>query len=93
MCKMKEWMETLTDVVSMTKKEYVLTITSSLLGGIILGFMLAPKRTRHTTIGSNNGPKNSGNEYGSDFFEDYGEDDWEDMEKLEDVDDVPLPFN
>lgn len=43
MCRLKEWTQTLTDVVAMTKKEYILTIASSLLGGIVIGFVFAPK--------------------------------------------------
>lgn len=85
MFKMKEWMKTLTDVVMMTKKEYLLTITTSLLGGIVIGFVFAPKRTKHTTIGSHNGSKNknNGNGYQNDPYEDE-----DDVEKLEDEEDV-----
>ena len=40
MCRLKEWTQTLTDVVAMTKKEYILTIASSLLGGIVIAIHL-----------------------------------------------------
>ncbi|EOS24009.1 hypothetical protein C806_02448 [Lachnospiraceae bacterium 3-1] len=93
MCKIKEWMETLTDVVTMTKKEYLLAITTSLLGGIVIGYVFAPRRTKYTMIGSHNGSKNknNGNEYTDEFYED-----WDHMEKLEDWDkeeDAPLSFH
>ncbi len=52
MCKIKKWMETLTDVVEMTRKEYVLAITTSLLGGIVIGYIFAPRRMKYTTIGT-----------------------------------------
>lgn len=92
MCKLKEWTKTLTDVVAMTKKEYVLTIATSLLGGIVIGFVFAPKRTRHTTIGSHNGSDNNnngnenGNEYPDDFYENW--EDADEMENMEDFEDM-----
>lgn len=98
MCKVKEWMETLTDVVTMTKKEYVLAITTSLLGGIIIGFVFAPKRTKHTTIGSHNGSENrnngneNGNGYGDEFYEDWDDDDAEEV-RDNDGDDGSISFH
>ncbi len=74
MCKMKEWMSTLTDVVEMTKKEYILTVAASLLGGIVIGFVFAPKRIKQTTIGSHNG--NGSCDSDGELFED-----WEDPEE------------
>ncbi len=93
MCKMKEWTETLTDIVAMTKKEYVLTIAASLLGGIVIGFVFAPKRIKHTTIGSHNGSDNTnnGNEYPEDCFDDW--EDSDDMEDMEDMEEEELSFN
>lgn len=82
MCKVKEWMGTLTETMELSKKEYLLTVTASLFGGVIIGFLFAPKRTRHTIIGSNNGPKNSSNEYWHDFYDSW--DELEDMEQMED---------
>lgn len=61
MFKMKEWTKTLTNVVEMTKKEYLLAITASLLGGIVVGFVFAPRRIKYTTIGSHNGSENQNN--------------------------------
>lgn len=83
MCKVKEWMEGLTDVVELTKREYFLTIAASLLGGIIVGFVFAPKRTRHTMIGSNNGPKNSSNKYGRGYCGS-----WDELEEMDGLDDM-----
>lgn len=77
MCKVKEWMGTLTETMELSKKEYLLTVAASLFGGVIIGFLFAPKRTRRTVIGSNNG-----NEYGHDFYDSW--DELEDMEQLED---------
>lgn len=59
MCKVKNWITTLTDVVEITKKEYLLTIATSLFCGIILGFVFSPKRTKYTMIGSHNGNGNN----------------------------------
>ena len=85
MCKVKEWMEHLADTVELTRREYTLTIAVSLLGGVVLGFLFAPKRTRHTVIGSNNGPKSYGNEHGRwDELEEM--DDWDDMEEMDGID-------
>ncbi len=59
MCKIKKWMATLADIIEITKKEYLLTIATSLFCGIILGFVFAPKRTKYTMMGSHNGNGNS----------------------------------
>lgn len=61
MFKMKEWTKTWTNVVEMTKKEYLLTIAASLFGGIVIGFVFAPRRIKYTTIGSHNGSENQNN--------------------------------
>ena len=61
MFKMKEWTKTWTNVVEMTKKEYLLTIVASLFGGIVIGFVFAPRRIKYTTIGSHNGSENQNN--------------------------------
>lgn len=50
--------ESLTETTSMSKKEFLLTITVCILGGIVFGLMFSPRK--HTVIGSNNG-NNSGN--------------------------------
>lgn len=54
----KFFRESLTDLVTMSKKEYYLTIAVCILGGIVFGFIFSPKKT--TTIGSNNGNNNNG---------------------------------
>lgn len=61
MFKMKEWTKTWTNVVEMTKKEYLLAIAASLFGGIVVGFVFAPRRIKYTTIGSHNGSENQNN--------------------------------
>lgn len=43
------------------------------VGGIVIGFVFAPKRIKHTTIGSHNG-----NGPSDDFF-----DEWEDSDDME----------
>lgn len=87
MCKVKEWMGTLTEVVEMTKKEYALTVAASLLGGIVIGFVFAPKRIKHTTIGSHNGSDNShnGNDNGNGYGDEELFEDWEDPEEENNV--------
>lgn len=60
MCKIRQWVKDLPDVISVTKKEYFLTITASFFLGIIFGFVFAPKRIKYSTIGSHNGNGNTG---------------------------------
>lgn len=57
----------LTDVTSMTKKEFLLTITVCILGGIVFGLLFSPRKTM--VIGSNNGNNNRGNLSGRDIGE------------------------
>ncbi|MDY2698222.1 MAG: hypothetical protein ACI4E5_14465 [Suilimivivens sp.] len=68
---MKEKWETfkasLTDVTSMSKREFLLTIAVCILGGIVFGMMFSPKKTM--VIGSNNGNNNKGNLAGKDIGE------------------------
>lgn len=63
MKKMNEFMTELTETTTMTKKEYFLTITTCLLGGIVLGILCSPKK--YTKIGCGNGSNNSNNEVSS----------------------------
>ena len=60
MCKIRRWVKDLPDVMSVTKKEYFLTVAFSFCLGFILGFLFAPKRTKYSTIGSHNGNGNTG---------------------------------
>ena len=53
--------ETMEDTVSMSKKEFWLISAVCILGGILLGILISPKKS--LVIGSNNG-NNSGN-YGN----------------------------
>lgn len=56
--KWEEFKATLTDIVMMSKKEFLLTMAVCILGGIVFGIFFSPKKS--TVIGSNNG-NNSGN--------------------------------
>ncbi len=56
--KWKEWTATLSEPQIMSKREFLLTIVASVLGGIVLGMLCSPKKS--IVIGSNNG-NNSGN--------------------------------
>ncbi|MCI8326892.1 MAG: hypothetical protein HFI37_03850 [Lachnospiraceae bacterium] len=56
MCKIKNFMEELTEMTTMTKKEYFLTVTTCLLGGIVLGMLCSPRK--YVKIGSENGSNN-----------------------------------
>lgn len=86
MFKIKEWTKTLTEVTEMTKKEYWLTITTSLFCGIIIGFVFAPKRIKHTTVGCHNGSSNKYNGNGNGIQEGWEDDeDWEEEETDADV--------
>ena len=60
MCKIRRLVKDLPDVMSVTKKEYFLTVAFSFCLGVILGFLFAPKRTKYSTIGSHNGNGNTG---------------------------------
>lgn len=63
--------ESLTDITTMTKREFLLTIAVCVLGGMVLGIFLTPKKS--VVIGSNNG-NNSGNGHGLKGIEDAEED-------------------
>lgn len=56
--KWKEFKASLTDIVMMSKREFLLTAAVCVLGGIVFGMLVSPRKS--TTIGSNNG-NNSGN--------------------------------
>lgn len=56
--KWNSFKESLSDVTSISKKEFLLIITVCILGGIVFGIFCSPKKT--VLIGSNNG-NNSGN--------------------------------
>ncbi len=56
--KLEKFKESLTDVMMMSRKEFLLTAAVCVLGGIVFGLFFSPKKT--TMIGSNNG-NNSGN--------------------------------
>ena len=56
--KWEEFRATLTDIVMMSKKEFLLTMAVCILGGIVYGMLFSPRK--FTMIGSNNG--NQGND-------------------------------
>lgn len=56
--KWEEFRGTLTEIVMMSKKEFLLTAAVCVLGGMVFGMLISPRKS--TTIGSNNG-NNSGN--------------------------------
>lgn len=64
MNKMKEFASDLTEITTMTKKEYFLTITTCLLGGIVIGMLCSPKK--YTKIGCENGSNNRNNKVSND---------------------------
>lgn len=55
--------ESLTDVMMMSKKEFLLTAAVCVLSGMVFGIFFSPKKSM--VIGSNNG-NNSGNNTGKD---------------------------
>ncbi len=54
--KWEEFKGTLTDIVMMSKKEFLLTVAVCILGGIVFGIFFSPKKS--TMIASNNGSNN-----------------------------------
>lgn len=56
--KWEEFRGTLTEIVMMSKKEFLLTAAVCVLSGMVFGMLISPRKS--TTIGSNNG-NNSGN--------------------------------
>ena len=64
MCKLKKFVETLTEETTMSKKEYVLTMTTCLLGGLVIGMLCSPRK--YTKIGCENGRNNSNNRVSND---------------------------
>ncbi len=64
MNKMREFASDLTETTTMTKKEYFLTITTCLLGGLVIGMLCSPRK--YTKIGCENGSNNSNNRVSND---------------------------
>ena len=56
--KIKEFKESLTDIIFINKKEYLLTLAVCTLAGLLLGIIFSPKGD--TTLGSFNGNNNNG---------------------------------
>lgn len=63
-CKGKEFFASLSEETTMSRKEYVLTITTCLLGGMVIGMFCSPKK--FTKIGCGNGSNNSNNRVSND---------------------------
>ncbi len=55
------FLDTLDDPVTTTKRMLLLGGAVALLGGIVIGFLCAPDRTKNVTFGSNNTNNGSGN--------------------------------
>ncbi len=51
--KWEEFRGTLTEIIMMSKKEFLLTAAVCVLGGMVFGMLISPRKS--TTIGSNNG--------------------------------------
>lgn len=64
MKQMNEFMTELTETTTMTKKEYFLTITTCLLGGLVIGMLCSPRK--YTKIGCENGSNNRNNKVSND---------------------------
>lgn len=79
--KWEDFKTSLTDVTSMSKKEFLLTITVCILGGIVFGLLFSPRKTM--VIGSNNGNNNRGNLSGRDIGETDEIADWDNIEESE----------
>ena len=72
--------DTLDEPFTTTRRMLLLGSAVALLGGIVIGFLCAPDRTRNVTFGSNNTNNGSGNGAGvlptpADEDEDEDEDD------------------
>lgn len=76
--KWEEFKTSLTDVTSMTKKEFLLTITVCILGGIVFGLLFSPSKSM--MIGSNNGNNNGRSLSDRDIEEAEKNADWENEE-------------
>lgn len=58
-----EFTEQLTEITTMTKKEYYMALTICAMGGIIIGFLTAPiKKGKYVSVKCGN---NCGNDYAS----------------------------
>ena len=81
MQKIKEYLETLSESVTITKKEKLMTVAIAALSGMVLGMLLSPRKTTSICCGNDNG-----NYYPSD--EDHFDD-----EEFDADDEEELRFN
>ncbi len=79
--KWNDFKMSLTDSMTMTRKEFLLTIAVCVLGGIVFGMFFSPRKSM--VIGSNNGNNNRGNLSGKDVGKQNEMEDWEDADKKE----------
>lgn len=61
--KWESFRETLDDVKSMSKREFLLTIAVCILGGIVFGMLFSPRKS--VMLGSYNGSNNKGKDNNS----------------------------
>ncbi|MCI8490573.1 MAG: hypothetical protein HFJ04_10125 [Lachnospiraceae bacterium] len=52
-CRLAEIMKTLTQDVTMTRRDFLLSVLAGILGGIVLGMLISPRKYMH--IGCDNG--------------------------------------
>lgn len=57
--KWRVFRDSLTETMSMSRREFLLTAAAGFLGGMVLGMMLSPRK--YTMIGSKNGDNNGNN--------------------------------
>ena len=78
----EEFKATLTDVTSMSKKEFLLTMAVCVLGGIVFGMLFSPRKSM--IIGSHNGNGHDGDDGKNKKSKNKsGVVDWEEVEQKE----------
>ena len=53
-CHLAELMKTLTQNVTMTRRDFLLSVLAGILGGIILGMLISPRKYMHIGCGNGN---------------------------------------
>ena len=77
--KWESFKETLDDIRSMSKKEFLLVMAVCALGGIVIGMLISPRKSK--TLGCYNGDNSGNSGKGEDAIEEETMDqisDWED---------------
>lgn len=83
MKKIKEFLNTLSETTTVTKKEYLLVVTVATLLGMVIGMLCSPRK--NMKIGSDNGNNYDSNNCEGDNYDDsweYDLDDWGDEDEL-----------